>query len=346
MDARVAPQGVPRVAQDGRAALAERHLRADRLPGRELLRRAVGEEEAQQPRRSRSGDSRDLRQAGHPDRGAEAALERRRRCGVRLGVGRDDVPQQACRARHHLLLVLGSGEGSSRAGEAVRRFGRAAYRQLLRRAQLRGVQRRQLRLHPEGRALPDGAVDLLPHQRPEHRPVRADADHCGRGRDRQLPRRLHGAEARRKPAARRGRRADRAQGRDHQVLDRPELVPRRQERQGRHLQLRHQARHLQGRSLEDHLDAGRDRLRGDVEVSELHPAGQRFDRRVLFGRRHQQLPAGRHRHEDDPPRARTRAARSSRRASRPAAARTPIAARSRSARTPATRATTRSAIRC
>ena len=74
-------------------------------------------------------------------------VERRRRRGVRLGVGGDDVPQQAGGARHHLLLVLGSGEGASRAGEAVRRLGRAAHRQLLRRAQLGGVQRRQLRLH-------------------------------------------------------------------------------------------------------------------------------------------------------------------------------------------------------
>ena len=160
-----------------RAALAERQVRADRLPGHQLLRRAEGEEEAQQPGRGRSGDPRDLRQARHSARGAEAALERRGRCGVRLGVGGDDVPQQAGGARHHLLLVLGSGEGSSRAGEAVPRLGRAAHRQLLRGAQLRGVQRRQLRLRPEGRALPDGAVDLLPHQRQEHRPVRADADH-------------------------------------------------------------------------------------------------------------------------------------------------------------------------
>ena len=38
---------------------------------------------------------------------------------------------------------------------------------------------RQLRLHPTRRALPDGTVDLLPHQRQEHRAVRADADHCG-----------------------------------------------------------------------------------------------------------------------------------------------------------------------
>ena len=97
-------------------------------------------------------------------------------------------------------------------------------------------------LHPEGRALPDGAVDLLPHQRQGHRPVRADADHRRGRRLRQLPRGLHRADARREPAARRGGRAGRPRRRDDQVLDGAELVPRRQGRQGRHLQLRHQAR--------------------------------------------------------------------------------------------------------
>jgi Fe-S cluster assembly protein SufB len=63
-----------------------------------------------------------------------------------------------------------------------------------------------------------------------------------------------------------------------------------------------EARHLQGPSLQDHLDAGRDRLVDHLEVSELHPAGRRLDRRVLLGGGDQQLPAGRHRHQDDPPR--------------------------------------------
>ena len=45
----------------------------------------------------------------------------------------------------------------------------APHRQLLRRAQLGGVHRRLVRVRAEGRALPDGAVDLLPHQRREHR---------------------------------------------------------------------------------------------------------------------------------------------------------------------------------
>jgi Fe-S cluster assembly protein SufB len=55
------------------------------------------------------------------------------------------------------------------------------------RAQQRGLHRRQLRLHPQGRALPDGAEHLLPHQREEHRPVRAHAHHRRRGQPRLLP---------------------------------------------------------------------------------------------------------------------------------------------------------------
>ena len=44
----------------------------------------------------------------------------------------------------------------------------AAYRQLLRRPQLRRVQRRVVRVHPQGREVPDGALDLFPHQRRQH----------------------------------------------------------------------------------------------------------------------------------------------------------------------------------
>jgi Fe-S cluster assembly protein SufB len=65
-----------------------------------------------------------------------------------------------------------------------------------------------------------------------------------------------------------------------QVLDGAELVPRRQGRQGRHLQLRHQARHVLPQ-CEDLLDAGRDRLaitwkypgvilKGDNSVGEFY----------------------------------------------------------------------------
>ena len=79
---------------------------------------------------------------------------------------------------------------------------------------------------PEGRALPDGAVHLFPHQRRPHRPVRAHPDHRrGRGL-RVLPGRLHRADARREPAARGGGRAGGAGKGQHQVLHGAELVSR------------------------------------------------------------------------------------------------------------------------
>ncbi len=118
----------------------------------------------------------------------------------------------------------------------------------------------------------------------------------------QLPRGLHGADARREPAARGCRRARGARQRHDQVFDHPELVSGRQRRQGRDLQLRDQARQLPGRQLEDHVDAGRDRLGHHLEVSELHSAGRQLGRRVLLGRDDQQQAAGGHRHEDDPSR--------------------------------------------
>jgi hypothetical protein len=69
--------------------------------------------------------------------------------------------------------------------------------------------------------------------------------------------------------------------------------------QGRHLQFRDQAGALLGRSVEGQLDPGRDRQRDHLEISELHFEGRRQRRRILFGRAHQQPPAGRHRHQDD-----------------------------------------------
>src|SRR5207244_10880404 len=77
-----------------------------------------------------------------------------------------------------------------------------------------------------------------------------------------------------------------------QVLDGAELVPGRQGRQGRHLQLRDQTRQVSRQELQDLMDAGRDRLGDHLEVPELHPAGRQLDRRVLLGATTQQLPAG------------------------------------------------------
>ena len=119
-----------------------------------------------------------------------------------------------------------------------------------------GLHGRLLRLHPQGRALPHGAVHLLPHQRRQHRPVRAYPADRRRGRLRELPRRLHRAHARREPAARRGGGADRVGRRPDKVLHGAELVPGRRARRRRHLQLRHQARRLPRQRFENILDPG------------------------------------------------------------------------------------------
>ncbi len=59
-----------------------------------------------------------------------------------------------------------------------------------------------------------------------------------------------------------------------------------------------------GARVEDFVDPGRDRLGDHLEISELHARRRPFGRRVLFGRDHQQPPAGRYRHQDDPSRQR------------------------------------------
>ena len=181
-----------------------------------------------------------LREARHSaegarDPGRRAGRARRRRRRVRQRLRRHHLQGRAGEGRRHLLLDLGSRPRASRAGEEVPGLGRAAGRQLLCRAELGRVLRRLVRLRAGRRALPDGAVDLLPHQREADRPVRAHAHHRRQGLLRVLSRGLHGADARREPAARGRRRADRARRRRDQVLDGAELVPRRQERQGRHL---------------------------------------------------------------------------------------------------------------
>ena len=88
--------------------------------------------------------------------------------------------------------------------------------------------------------------------------------------------------------------------RHHQVLDGAELVSRRRRGPGRHLQLRHQARPLPRRPRQGELDAGGDRLGHHLEVPVLRADRRGQRRRVLLGRHHQQPPAGRHRHQDDP----------------------------------------------
>ena len=76
----------------------------------------------------------------------------------------------------------------------VLRHDHPAERQQVRRAELRGLVGRLVHLRAEGRADRDAAPGLLPHQRGEHGPVRAHADHRRRGRLRALRRGLHRAD--------------------------------------------------------------------------------------------------------------------------------------------------------
>ena len=296
----VAAQGLPALADAPRTPVGEAASPADRLPGHLLLLRAEGTAGPEVHRRGGPEAPGDLREARHSPARAGPAGRRRRGCGVRQRLRHHHLQGQAVRGRRHLLLLLRSRAGAPGTRPQVPRNRRPLPGQLLRGAELRGVHRRLLRLHPEGRPLPDGTVDVLPDQPGQDRPVRAHADHCRRGQPRQLPRGLHGPPARREPAARGRGRTGGPQGRHHQVLDRAELVSRRRGRPGRHLQLRHQARRLPGRELAHLLDPGRGRFRHHLEVPQLHTARRELRRRVLLRGRHQQPAAGRHRHQDDP----------------------------------------------
>ena len=271
----MATQGLSEMADHDRAGLGQDRLSGDRLSGRVLLRRAQKEGRARKPRRARSRDQVGLRQARHPAGGAgsarrgEGRTQGRGGCGVRQRQRRHHLPRGIAEGGGDLPLDQRGDPRASRSRQEVARAGRAAERQLLRVPQQRGLFGRHLRLHPRRRTLPDGALDLFPHQCGEHRPVRTHADRGRKGQLRQLPRRLHRADARREPAACRGGRAGRDGRCRDQVFDRAELVSRQFRRRGRDLQFRHQARAVPRRAQQDQLDAGRDRLCGDVEVSEL-----------------------------------------------------------------------------
>ncbi len=253
MAARVAAQGLSRgwLNDDG-AALAERQVPADRLPGDQLLLGAGTIEAARAAwtrstpscsRPTTSSASRSTSRSCSPGVAVDAIFD-----SVSVGT---TIQGRAGQARDHLLLVRRGGARASRAGAEVPRLGRAVQRQLLRRAQRRGVHRRLVRLHPEGRALPDGAVDLLPHQRADTGQFERTLIIADEGAYVSY---LEGCTAPKRddePAARRGRRAGRARGRDDQVLDRAELVRGRRGGAGRHLQLRHQARQVRRRELQD-----------------------------------------------------------------------------------------------
>ena len=134
----------------------------------------------------------------------------------------------------------------------------------------------------------------------------------------QLSGRLHRAAARREPAARRGGRAGGAGRCADQVFSTVQnWYPGDAEGRGGIYNFVTKRGACRGARSQDLLDPGGDRLGDHLEISVLRAARRRQRRRVLLGRGDQQPPAGRYRHQDDPYRHATRAARSSPRASAP-----------------------------
>ena len=170
MAARMAARGLPRLAEDGRARIGPSSTsRRSTTKPRPITRRRKQNAARNPWMRSIPSCCATYEKLGIPLREREALAGRRGRCGVRQRLGRDDLQGEARRARHHLLLVRRGGARAPRSRPQISRHGRAAERQFLRRAQFGGVQRRLVRLCAAGRALPDGTVDLFPHQRGEER---------------------------------------------------------------------------------------------------------------------------------------------------------------------------------
>ena len=197
MAAGVASGRLSQLAGDGRAQLGPRHLPAGG-PERHLLLLRAQEHggPAAEPGRGGPGTAGHLQEAGYPAARAGNARRGGRGRGVRLGLRGHHLQGQAGGGGRDLLLDLRGGARAPGTGQEVPGLRGAQGRQLLRRPQLGGIHRRLLCLHPQGRTLPHGAVHLLPHQRGQHRPVRAHPDRRRRGQLRELPGRLHRAAAR------------------------------------------------------------------------------------------------------------------------------------------------------
>ena len=265
---------------------ARRHRpRQDRLLPQAV--RARGEVVGRRPRE----DQGDVREAGHPRGGAQ--VPRRRRRPVRL---RGGLPLRARGAEQDRRRLHGHRPGAQGVpGDLpqVLRHGRPGRGQQVRRAQRRGLVGRLVRLRPQGRRGPAPAPGLLPHQRREHGPVRADADRRGRGRQGPLHRGLHGPDLRHGLAPCGGRRGRRPGGLQGPLHDHPELVERR-------LQPRHQAG---PRLREQHRRVGRreHRLPADHEVPRDLPRGEGATRRGHLGGGRRPGPAPGHRRQGRPP---------------------------------------------
>ncbi len=226
VDARLPSRRLPPLprAREPVVGRQPRAARRDRLRQYPLLRPCHGQGLDELGRRP-GVHQEHLRQAGHPGGGAE--VPRRRRRAVRL---RGRLPQHPRGPREAGRALPRHGPGARGAPgdrRGVLRHDHPARRQQVRRAELRGVVRRLVHLRAEGREGRHPAPGLLPHQHREHGPVRADADHRGRGLAGALRRGLHGPDLQHRVAALGGRGDRREEGRARPLHDDPELVEQR-----------------------------------------------------------------------------------------------------------------------
>ena len=225
--------------------------------------------------------ARDVGQAGHP-RGREEVSGRRRRA-VRV---RGRLPQSPGGPRQARRPVPGHGLRSARARgrrPQLLRHDHPLQRQQVRRAELGRLVGRLVHLRPQGRQGGAAAAGLLPDQRREHGPVRADADHRRRGRLRALRRGLHRADLLERLAALGRGRDPRREGRPLPLHDHPELVEQR-------LQPGHQAGGRRGR-CDDGMGRRQPRLADHDEVPGRHPERRGRPRRGALDRLRRQAPA-------------------------------------------------------
>ncbi len=164
MDARLAAEGLSRLADDGGSRLGQA-----RHPARSITRTPIITPRPRQKPKLGSLDEVDpeilrvYEKLGIPleEQKVLAGVEGARKVAVDAVF---DSVSVATTFREELkkagVIFLSHQRGDpriSRAGEEVSRHGRAAARQLLRLPEQRGLLRRHLRLHSRGRALPDGA---------------------------------------------------------------------------------------------------------------------------------------------------------------------------------------------